>query len=81
MTAPERRGPERPGPEYPPEWDRESPEPEFHCICGSGDEAEWHSLLCVAGNTPDDEWYGDYPARECDHENGECHDIEHQRKR
>ena len=62
------------GPRYP------APEPEWHCICGSGDNGEWHSLMCVASNTPDEEWYGDYPPRECDHENGECHDIEHQRR-
>lgn len=51
---------------------------EWRCICGSGDDGEWHSLMCVASNTPDDEWCGDYPPHECDHENGECHDVLHQ---
>ena len=26
-----------------------------------------------------EDWCGDYPPRECNHDNGECHDIEHQR--
>lgn len=29
---------------------------DWHCICGSGDDGEWHSLMCVASNTPDEEW-------------------------
>lgn len=53
---------------------------EWHCVCGAGDDAEWHSLFCVASNTPDEYWYGQHPVRECDHENDECHDIEHQRR-
>lgn len=32
---------------------------EWHCICGAGDNAEWHSLMCVAHNTPDDYWHSD----------------------
>lgn len=51
----------------------------WHCICGAGDDAEMHSLMCVAANATDDEWYGEHPPRECDHDNGECHDVEHQR--
>jgi hypothetical protein len=35
--------------------------------------------MCIASNTPDDEWSSDYPARECDHDGGECHDPEHQK--
>lgn len=32
---------------------------EWRCICGSGDDGEWHSAMCVASNTPDDEWYAE----------------------
>jgi hypothetical protein len=32
---------------------------EWDCICGSGDDGEWHSLLCAAHNTPDDVFYGE----------------------
>lgn len=28
----------------------------WHCICGSGDGGEWHSLMCAISNTPDDVW-------------------------
>jgi hypothetical protein len=29
---------------------------DFRCICGSGDDAALHSLLCAASNTPDEVW-------------------------
>jgi hypothetical protein len=35
----------------------------WHCICGSGDEGDRHSLMCVGSNTPDPIWYG-HPSRE-----------------
>jgi hypothetical protein len=28
----------------------------WRCICGSGDDGEWHSLMCAASNTPDYVW-------------------------
>lgn len=42
---------------------REDPAPDgtglepYRCICGAGDTADWHSLMCVASNTPDDIWH------------------------
>jgi hypothetical protein len=29
---------------------------EWTCICGSGDDGEWHTLACTISNTPEEVW-------------------------
>jgi hypothetical protein len=31
---------------------------EWTCICGSGDDGEWHTLACAISNTPEEVWTG-----------------------
>ena len=45
-------------------FDAADPAPEsftWTCICGSGDDGEWHTFMCAASNTPDDVFFGDEP--------------------
>ncbi len=33
-----------------------TPSGPWRCICGSGDDGEWHTAACAISNTPDDVW-------------------------